>query len=180
MFHFAFELVKISLLSILYGGLITAVLKLLRPGTKVLSAWLVAVPVIWGTLFVYLFTYWGDHGLGDTSLLPIGNGKVIESINALEYASILGVKNSAGNEVQMTRFVVAEGKVFGNCDDWFHEVPCKYLVYDVDEDDLVEFADSASYVNQALRNGWPKPEAMIDFSRNYHRHWGGWRFWLLP
>lgn len=180
MFHFAFELVKISLLSILYAGLVTALLKLLRPNTKVLSTWLVAVPAIWVSLFIYLFTYWGDHGLGDTALLPIGNGKVIESINALEYASILEVKNSSGNNVQMTRFVVSDGKVFGNCDDWFYEVPCAYLVYDTEEDELFEFTDSLSYLSHADRNGWPRPDAMVSFGKNYHCYWGGWRFWLLP
>lgn len=35
-------------------------------------------------LFVFSYTYWGDHGLGDHNRLPIGQGETVEEINGTE------------------------------------------------------------------------------------------------
>lgn len=180
MFHFAFELVKITLLSMAYAGLLVLFLKLFRRKAIQLGTWLKAVAVLWACLFVYMFTYWGDHGLGDTFRVPIGKGKMIESINAMEYAWIMDVTNSSGERVQMSRFVIADGKVLGNCDDDFYDEPCAYFVYEIDNGGLLEFRDPLSFAQECDRQGWPGPELMVDFGTNYHRYWDGWRFWLLP
>jgi hypothetical protein len=104
-----------------------------------------------------MFTYWGDHGLGDTFRVPIGKGKVIESINAMEYAWIMDVTNSSGERVQMSRFVIADGKVLGNCDDDFYDEPCAYFVYEIDNGGLLEFRDPLSFAQECDRKGVAGP-----------------------
>ncbi|MFT3884044.1 MAG: hypothetical protein QM724_01050 [Flavobacteriales bacterium] len=110
----------------------------------------------------------------------MGNGKKIESINAMEYASILDVTNSFGHRVEMSKLKIADGKIFGNCDDWFYEDPCAYFVYDITKDELLEFRDSTAYSNEGAIKGWPLPDELRSFEWNYDRYWSGWRFWLLP
>lgn len=190
MFHFAFELVKITLLSLVYGTLLFALTQLLRkrprhdsldPTANAKSiSWLSWFAMAWVGLFVFMFTYWGDHGLGDTAFLPIGHGKVIESINAMEHARLLDVPSSKGHEVETTLFKLRNGVVCGNLDSWFYEDTDAFFVYDPATEVLKEFPDSSSYEAYARQRALPPISELGDFMSNYHGRWGGWRFWLLP
>ena len=53
-------------------------------------------------LFAFSFSYWGNHGLGDSSRIPIGNWQTISNINWTEYARLENQTTQAGNEIETT------------------------------------------------------------------------------
>ena len=91
LFGFIFEFIKIGFLASFYAFIILLVFR--RTGKTKLSSWLnkrlknrIIFWFINGTfisifLFIQMFTYWGEHGIGDASRIPIGNGKEIEQID---------------------------------------------------------------------------------------------------
>ena len=179
-FHFVFQLFKISCLSAAYAGLVVLGLRFVKVGRLGVIEWFGLGALIWIGLFVYSFTYWGNHGLGDTYRIPLGNSKVLESINAMEYADLLDVMNSSGQRVEMSKFAFTEEVLVGNCDDWFYDVPCSFFAYEIASENLLEFPDSSSYMTSALKHGWPTLEEHGTYEQNYRKHWSGWRYWLLP
>ena len=76
-FHFVFEIIKISILGSVYACLILLLFRVIavfspdgwfaRTSEKQLNFWFKSGFLISISLFSFMFTYWGDHGLGDSS-----------------------------------------------------------------------------------------------------------------
>ncbi|MFD2566448.1 hypothetical protein ACFSRZ_03635 [Pseudotenacibaculum haliotis] len=79
LFHFFFELVRVGVLSLLYGFiiwfLVTKALKL----TSIKKRFL--VPSLFVILFIWRFSYWRDNGLGDFGRVPLSSNYVVEIID---------------------------------------------------------------------------------------------------
>ena len=83
LFHFIFELVKISILGCIYATLTLVTFKIIgrfKPESwfdivsrKKLRLWFLSGLIASFGLFGFMFTYWGDHGLGDWARIPIGH-----------------------------------------------------------------------------------------------------------
>jgi len=85
LFGFIFEFIKIGFLASFYAFIILLVFR--RTGKTKLSSWLnkrlknrIIFWFINGTfisifLFIWMFTYWGEHGIGDASRIPIRKWK---------------------------------------------------------------------------------------------------------
>jgi hypothetical protein len=58
--------------------------------SKKLNFWYLSGRISLG-LFIFTFTYYGDHGLGDNAKIPIGHGIVINNINWDKYGRIEGI-----------------------------------------------------------------------------------------
>lgn len=127
-----------------------------------------------------MFTYWGNHGFGDSARIPIGNGYAVNNINWTEYGYVDQLKTSDGKEVEMTKFIVDNGKLIGNLDSWFHDFHNKYFVLDLDTDELIEFDSKSELDDFIQRNNLVESEELKSFEENYREYWSGLRFWLLP
>ena len=76
LFHFIFELIKISILGCIYASLTLVAFKIIgrykpdswfaKASRKKLRLWFLSGLIISVGLFGFMFTYWGDHGLGDS------------------------------------------------------------------------------------------------------------------
>jgi energy-coupling factor transporter transmembrane protein EcfT len=187
--HFVFELIKISILGCLYATIIIYLLKLIakfKPNTfieKILNrkkiAWFSIGFLFSISLFIFLFSYWGNHELGDSARIPIGYDKEISNINWTKYANFEGVKSLDGYEIYTTKFK-NDGKILcGNYDSDFYDYKNSYFVYNLEIDQLTEFTTEAEYNTYAVKNGTPKTNQFLTFEDNYGNYWNGWRFWLL-
>jgi len=190
LFHFIFELIKISILGSIYATLILFIfLKvakrkpeswLAKVSKKKLRLWFLSGLFISIGLLLFMFTYWGDHGLGDGPKIPIGNGLVVDNTNWTEYGYIKGLKTNDNIDIEMTKFKVTNDKLIGNLDSWFYDFENSYFVYDMDTKEMIEFKTKDEFEDYIEANKLGKLSDLLTFQENYSNHWSGWRFWLLP
>ena len=189
LFHFVFELIKISILGCLYATIIIFLLELIlkfKPNEwieRILyrkkRAWFVIGFLFSISLFIFLFSYWGNHGLGDSARIPIGYGKEISNTNWTKYANFNGIKSLDGNDIYTTKFKIDKNILCGNYDSDFYDYKNRYFVYNLELNQLTEFKSEAEYNNYADKNGISKTNQFLTFEDNYENYWNGWRFWLL-
>lgn len=189
LFHLVFELIKISILGCLYATIIIYLLKLIakfKPSywiERILKrkkrAWFVIGFLVSISLFTFLFSYWGNHELGDSGRIPIGYEKEILNTNWTKYAKFEGVKSQDGNDIYTTKFIIEGNKLCGNYDSDFYDYKNSYFIYDLELNLLTEFKTELEYNNYAVKNEIPKTNELLSFETNYGNYWNGWRFWLL-
>lgn len=190
LFHFIFQLVKIVVLASLYSLILIGILAfvgafkqtefLKRVKKESMKFWFLYGLLISSGLFVYSFTYWGNHGLGDEPKIPIGNWETIENVNWTEFGCLNGQKTSDGKDIETTRFKVKNNKLCGNLKSSFHDFEHSFFVLDLKTDELIEFKTESEYNIYAVRNRLPESNELLSFEQNYKNHWSGIRFWLLP
>jgi len=190
MFHFIFLLIKIAILSSVYALILLIVfsqIKKSKPESwfqKVTADkkgfWLSSWAIIYIMLFFYMFTYWGNHGFGDSAKIPIGNGYLVKNINWTEYAFVENVKTADGKILGMTKFLVLNDKLLGNLNDNFSFYENRFFLLDMNTGELQEFKTKQAFETHNKKNGLPNAIHLKSFNGNYHDYWGGWRFVLLP
>ena len=191
LFHFIFELVKIVILSSIYAIIILFVFKQINKSnpkswfqkltTYKTIFWFSMGALISILLFIWMFTYWGNHGLGDYARIPIGNNLAIENINWNDYGYINGLNASKEDGILRTsRFKIANNCIVGNlCRD---RPKCNngYFIYQIKTHQLIEFNNEIEYSYFANKENLPSIDEFLSFEENYKKYWIGWRFWLLP
>jgi len=127
-----------------------------------------------------MFTYYGNHGLGDSARIPIGHGLTVKNINWNEYGHVENINTSDNFPIEMTKFIVVDDKLIGNLSSWFYSFKNSYFVYDMTKKELTEFYSKKEYNAFASQNDLPLTNELRTFEQNYRDYWSGWRFWLLP
>ena len=184
--HFIFELLKIALLGYVYATLLILLFKTIAqyyPNEHYVAAFQ-SKKRLWlrisAALLFFMFTPWGNHGLGDSARIPVGFTRSVQNINWNEYARFGSVKSSEGNEIEMTRFKIANNKLCGNLDSDFDDFKNAFFICDLSNSKMTEFKSQNEYDNHAMQHGLPKADELLSFSDNYSDYWHGWRFFLLP
>lgn len=173
----------------LYATIIIYLLKLIstfRSNTwidKILKrkkrTWFVIGFLVSISLFFFLFSYWGNHELGDSARIPIGYNKEILNTNWTKYANFEGIKSQDGNDIYTTKFKIDGNKLCGNFDSDFYDYKNSYFIYNLESNLLTEFKSEIEYNIYAAKNGMPQTKEFLTFEDNYRNYWNGWRFWLL-
>ncbi|MEY4927403.1 MAG: hypothetical protein RI894_1839, partial [Bacteroidota bacterium] len=120
LFHAIFELFKIAILSSFYAGLITLLVSILgyfRKDTIFYTGSQKPIFLFFGAGFAisaflcfFMTSFYGNHGLGDTSLLPVSHRKVITEINGRE----VFIKNEKdGRDFDVNMFNITDDYVYG-------------------------------------------------------------------
>jgi len=136
--------------------------------------WRRSFAAAYGALFLFSCTYWGDHGLGDHARLPIGHGEAIEELNGIEtYFEASPPLQVATDQPFIDRFQVAGDVLCGQASDK------SFFTYNLATKEQQHFADSSEYDAYARPRGLAPIGEFQSFWKQYGRHWGGWRFWLL-
>ena len=187
LFHFIFELIKISLLSFIYASLTLLVFKIIahyKPNSwfdklsrKKLKLWLLSGLLISVFLFFFMFSYFGDHGLGDSARVPIGHWKAIQEVDG-EQAYIQDEGPIA--MIEIGKFTITENFVYGLKSDTNGNYNGNYFVYDLVNNSIKTFQQENEYINFLEENKLDKKPNYKDFNYYYGKYWHGWRFWLLP
>ena len=100
LFHFIFQLIKIGILASVYSFILIGILLIVgkfkpneflkRVKSEKKKYWFSFGFLISIGLFIFSFTYWGNHGLGDGPMIPIGHWETIENTNWTEYGYLKG------------------------------------------------------------------------------------------
>jgi hypothetical protein len=180
LFHFVYSLVKIAALGTIYSALILLTVRfisLLTPNGWIdkitrnkFKFWRSTAYILVVGLFIYSFTYWGDHGLGDTSLIPVGYGQSIHNGDG-SFTYFYAADNV---QRHIYSYRIRNGMLCAQQDD------NKYLIYNLETKELKEFNNQEEYEDYAQTNELPIAAEFRDFIEHYEVHWNGWRRTLLP
>lgn len=190
LFHLIFQLIKIGILASIYSFVVIGILLIIgkfkpsefikRVKAEKKKYWFSFGFLISIGLFIFSFTYWGNHGLGDGPMIPIGHWETIENTNWTEYGYLKEQKTSDGNDIETTQFKVVDDKLCGNLKSWFYDFQNSYFVLDLKTDEMIEFKTETEFNEYAENNKLPKSNELLSFEQNYRNHWSGIRFFLLP
>ncbi len=190
LFHFIFQLIKIGILASIYSLMLIGILLIFgkfksndflkRVKSDKKKHWFSFGLLISVGLFIFSFTYWGNHGLADGPMIPIGHWETIENTNWTEYGHLKDQKTSDGNNIETTKFKVTDDKLCGNLKSWFYDFKNSYFVLDLKTDKMTEFKTEFEFNEYAENNKLPKSNELLSFEQNYKNHWGGIRLLLLP
>ena len=182
LFGFLFTLFKIAIQASLYATLVRWLARLadarqvdnafVRASRNRKQFWRRSFRVAYGALFVFWFSYWGDHGLGDTARVPVGHWETVEETNSIAtYFKPLSLPSGAP---LITSFQAGNGVLCGRANDG------SFFAYDLSLNQQRLFADSEEYTAYASQHDLPAISEFQSFKKQYDRYWNGWRFWLLP
>jgi len=170
LFHLGFEVVKIAALSAVYSSIIYLILHKLKPIQKLTTVRFKTIFLaLSGLLFIFLFTYYGNHGLGDEANVPLGHFKTMESGDGYAYFTPGGT----ASQINVDSFLVKK-------DNLCMATPDGIYVYNLTTNDLENFPDKLSYEQHALKAGLPAISQFKKFETQYNEYWNRWRFWVLP
>ncbi|AEW85942.1 hypothetical protein [Flavobacterium columnare] len=187
LFHLLFELIKISILSCIYASLTLLVFKIIanykpnswfdRVSKKKLKLWFSSGLCISIFLFFFMFSHFGDHGLGDSARIPIGHGKAIQEVDGMQaYIQDEGPISM----IEIDRFIIADDFVYGFISEGNENYEGSYFVYDLVNNSVKTFEEENDYINLLKTKKLDYNTDYKDFGYYYGQYWHGWRFWLLP
>jgi hypothetical protein len=144
-------------------------------------SWFCAGFVYTIALFIYAFSYWGYSGLGDYSCIPIGNGFVVSSIDALERSWFEPDRVKYFRQADIINFAIKDNAVCGEFTG-FNSTDCKncFIVFDTKTEKIFEFHTLREYSAFATKNNLPQHERFKSFIDNYTEYWGGLKAIFLP
>ena len=181
-FHLIFELIKISILGCVYATLALLAFKIIkhfrpnswfdRAAKKKLRLWFLS------GLFLFMFSYWGDHGLGDWARIPLGQWKEVVQVDGTR-ALIQNTNYEKGNDIGIEKFQITNDFLCGKTQEHFSEYPGDYFVFNLKTNDVTFFKDKNKYETYANNNQLPQTNQFNDFYYHYKKYWSGWRFWVL-
>ncbi len=185
--HLIFEIIKISILASVYSALILLLLTAVTFHTiNSFSKWLYKYKlplfcsigfIISVGLFVYMFTYNGDHGFGDSATVPIGNYKVVNQIDGTSTY----IQNAKGEQVSIKNFAFDNNNLYGEVKKEPNDTTTGiFVVWNLKTDQWKYYNSTVEYLRAAKTNGYPPLNKFSNFDYCYDNYWRGWRFWLLP
>jgi len=184
LFHFIFALVKISILGCVYATLTLLTIKVIghfnpnswfdRVSKNKRRLWVNCGRIISVGLFIFMFTYYGDHGLGDSSKVPVGHFKVVK------YGGDSYLQNDKGDQLGIRKFTFDKDRLYAETQKISYEPYGEIVVWDLRTDEWTFYKTKYEYLNVTKDKNYPTPDNFEDFFEFYKRHWNGWRFWFLP
>ena len=172
--HLLFELIKIGILSFIYTTICLLICELVLKFKNGISGfirskfWLI-YKVIYGLLFVFSFTYYGDHGLGDESFIPLGHWETMRLSDTFAYFN----PNGKSDQIAVNTFQVKDNILCASVDSG-------YMVYNLKNKEMRNFKTDMLYNIYASKHNLPRNGQFYDFFSHYKDYWMGWRFWVLP
>jgi len=188
LFHFIFQLIKIGILASIYSALLIGIMMIIRSfksteylervGKEKKKYWFVFGLFISIGLFIYSFTYWGNHGLGDSARIPIGNFKEVGETNGTD--SYIEPENYPYGAMMVYSFKKSDNFLTGKTEVSPVDRPKPFFSWDLSKDQIVFFDSETEYNLFAKDNGLPKSSEFKTFRESYREYWNGMKFWMLP
>lgn len=183
--HLVIELAKISILGCIYATLILIIIKIIannkpnswfgRLSRKKLRLWCLSGLFISGGLFFFMFTHFGDHGLGDSARIPVGHWRAIQEVNGTQAY----LQDDDISALEIESFIITDDYVYGLAINSNENYEGRYFVYDLINNNVKTFTEKRDFANFLVEHNLDSQPNYKDFSYYYKEHWNGWRLWLL-
>jgi len=172
LFHFFFDLFKIAIQAAVYSAILWALVLVLTIIFSVrkpkLSLYRRMYFLMAGTLFAFSFTYYGEHGLGDESQIPLGHWREMNASDGYAYFNL-----KSGTQIPVDSFLVRSDHLHMASNGVFYD-------YQLSSGKWTQFSDKKVYEHYGLMHRLPSIKEFKTFWVQYNLYWNGWRFWLLP
>ena len=94
--------------------------------------------------FLFMFSHFGDHGLGDSARIPIGHGKAIQEVDGIQaYIQDEGPISM----IEIDRFKITDDFVYGFISNGNENYEGSYFVYDLMNNSIKTFEEESDYLN---------------------------------
>jgi hypothetical protein len=183
-FHFIFALIKIPILGTIYGTLIFATILLIgivepeswyaKVSAKKFKLWFKSGLIVSVGLFLFMLSYWGNHGLGDNSRLPIGHFQLVT------HSTFTTIGKGKLDNPVILNFEYGDDNLYAKLNKGLNRDKMEYVVWDLRSDDLAFYKTKEYYLKVGKQYNYISPEEFKSFHTHYNMYWHGWRFWLLP
>lgn len=188
LFHFIFQLIKIAILASIYSILFIAILMIIRKfksneylervKKEKIKYWFIYGLLISIGLFIYSITYWGNHELGDSARIPLGNSKEVGETNGT--TAYIEPKNYPYGAMMVHSFIKSGNYLTGKTEVSPVDRPKPYFSWNLKKDEIIYFDSETEFNSFAKKYNLPKSSEFKNFRENYREYYGGIRFWLLP
>ncbi len=186
-FHLVFELIKISILSCIYAFLVLIAFKIIaryrtnswfdRVSKRKFRLWFLSGLFISIGLFFFMFSYYGDHGLGDDARVPIGHWRAIQEVDARQaYIQDEGPINL----IEIDKFIITDKYVYGLTGGENENYEGGYFVYDLVNNKVKTFMQEKEFIYYLAANKLETRPTYKNFNYYYKEYWDDWKFWVLP
>ena len=180
-------LIKIAIHATVYATLTFIIIYVVSQTTRIeiIKKWMNRKFLTWWVtgliysigLFFFAFSYWGNHGLGDSARLPVGHGQAIHNVDGVRTYFYPDLKKSY-KQLHINDFALNDNKI---CAELSKENVNKYLVFNFKTSELIEFQNQQDYKIYASKNDLPETTEFKSFQKNYHDFYlPRWKFYLLP
>lgn len=174
LFHFLFVIVKSYVLALIYTPIVWLLWVLILKSRKKYTGFkwskVLKVYIVVGLLLIaFSFTYYGDHGFGDSPHIPLGHGETMVGDN--QFASF--TPKGKSEKIHVKAFALKG-------DNLSMAIDSGYKVYNLKTKGVVNFSEGQMYDAFAFSYGLPLSLQLRGFRPQYDEYWSGWRFWLLP
>lgn len=186
LFHLVFMLIKISIQATIYGSLTFIVILIIsklkpeswaaRVSKKKFKLWFYNGFIVSVGLLFFAFSYWGNHGLGDHAIVPVGHSQVVEQINSNDTY----IEKKGYLQVGINDFAFDKNNLYAKTEKEFNGEKGDYVVWNLKNNDWTFYKTKTDYLAAAEKLNYMKPETFEDFRYHYKQHWHGWRLWFLP
>jgi hypothetical protein len=122
-------------------------------------------------------TYWGDHGLGDSSRIPVGYSQEISRINGV--TTFIKPENYNYGMLDIETFAQVDNLICGKTLISPVDRPDPYFIWNLSDNKVRFFKSKKAYHDYAKRHSYPIETEFRSFQDHYKVFWGGWKFWLL-
>lgn len=189
LFPFIFRLFKIAILASVYATLVVLIIitiGYLKPAgwfdkmsRNKLRLWFRTGFIISIILFCYIFSYWGNHGSGDISRVPVGHGKYVEQLGLTR--TYIRANDFKFEALNIGKFAIAKNFLFAkNATESTNGILLEYVVWNL-KTGKADFLRNYSDIDSIAQiHGISEAVELHDFDTHYKLYWSGWRFWLLP
>ena len=172
LFHFGFEIFKIALQAAVYSSIILLLIFILIKITGNNRLRLIKFKTIYftiaGLMFIFSFTYYGNHGLGDEATIPLGHMKTMNSSDGYAYLNL-----EPNNQINIDSFLVRN-------DHLCFASKNNYYDYQLPSGKCAKYYSRQEYEVYASAHNLPRVNEFKTFYPQYAAYWNGWRFWFLP
>lgn len=123
--HLVFEFFKIGFLSALYSLNFLIIFILLSKkhyklkSVKKIRVWLISFVTIYFILFLFMFSHYGNHGLGDSARLPLPFKKSINEINGNQ--TYIEDREHNIYSLSIDKFIVNNSYVYGHTNNQYEK-----------------------------------------------------------
>lgn len=175
---------KISILASIYAALVVWACKIIgkfQPGSwfyrasrKRLKLWFYSGTFIALALLIFMFTYWGDHGLGDSARIPVGHSCAVEQTNGM----LAYLQHSHMPALEIDKFTITDDYLYGTMNR-NENYEGGYFIYDLVNNKVETFIQESEFLTSLVSHNLNPEIELKDFNYHYHEYWNGWRFWFL-
>jgi len=139
--------------------------------TKKMKFWFKSGFIVSVALFLFSFTYWGNHGLASHDRIPLGYGKEASRVAFMNHSD----GPDFGKYATKNEFVCGIERNIAVIDKHRES----YAVWNLKTNKVAQFNTLEAYTKFATKYNLPLAEQFISFNDHYSDFWNGWRFWLL-